>query len=61
MTGVTATIFPGAAAPSSMTVGTLVAIDCLDATRGEGTAGTANQWQRNRGHTAIPAALCGSD
>jgi parallel beta-helix repeat protein len=58
MTGVTATIFPDAATPNSTPVGSLVAIDCLDATMGVGTAGTANQWLRNQGHTAIPAGLC---
>jgi parallel beta-helix repeat protein len=57
--GVPASVFPGTTMPSSLLVRPLAAIDCLDATVGEGTIGTANQWQRNRGVTAIPTGICG--
>lgn len=33
--------------------------DCIDFTMGNGTASTANQWQRNDSRTAIPAGICG--
>lgn len=57
--GVSASIFPDTTTASGTAERPLVAIDCLDATVGEGTAGTANQWQRNSGLTAIPTGLRG--
>lgn len=33
-------------------------IDCIDESRGEGTAGTANTWLRAEGRTSVPPGLC---
>jgi len=35
-----------------------VTTDCLDSTKGTGTAGTANTWTNDRGITSNPAGLC---
>ncbi|MBA2556797.1 MAG: hypothetical protein H0V12_05530 [Chloroflexi bacterium] len=32
--------------------------DCFDATTGEGTRGTANEWRANKGTTANPSGIC---
>lgn len=54
------TVFPDAVTTQSGTAaGTLAPVDCIDYTLGEGTMGTANQWRRNAGVTAIPAGICG--
>jgi parallel beta-helix repeat protein len=52
-------IFPGVATAPTGPAPALAPIDCLDETVGGGTAGTANQWRRNAGVTAIPAGICG--
>lgn len=60
--GVSTTVFPDVAAtPTAPADGPLHSIDCIDYTVGGGTAGTANQWRRNAGYTAIPAGICGRD
>jgi parallel beta-helix repeat protein len=60
-TGVISTVFPDAsAAQPGAANSTLNPIDCVDYTVGDGTIGTANQWRRNAGITAIPAGICGS-
>ena len=57
--GISGGIFPGVATAPTGPAPALAPIDCLDETVGGDTAGTANQWRRNAGVTAIPAGLCG--
>jgi hypothetical protein len=33
-------------------------LGCVDESRGEGTAGTANTWRRSTGRTSLPAGIC---
>jgi hypothetical protein len=58
--GALTTVFPDSVTtPSGAAAGTLIPVDCIDYTLGGGTMGTANQWRRNSGVTAIPAGICG--
>jgi parallel beta-helix repeat protein len=57
--GISSGIFPGVGTTPAGPAPALAPIDCLDETVGGGTAGTANQWRRNAGFTAIPAGICG--
>ncbi len=33
-------------------------LDCVDESRGDGTAGTANTWRRSQGRTSLPPGIC---
>lgn len=33
-------------------------LDCVDQSRGDGVAGTANTWRRSEGRTSVPTGIC---